>query len=168
VQRWLTTRPTKTWRSVRPFAWRLACFSKRVSAPHQPNSSSAQDIRPERWLLFLAEFTRENRGAHGRVEILDPNGESRRLVPVENRPFDGVSADVKDRECTVWLSFGLTGSDRLAHGIAQATVIRALAPAGGRGAVLEIEAADGSKAICELQPPGSYELPAAEPRPEGR
>src|ERR1700681_1593556 len=70
-----------------------------------------QEIRPEQWIPFLAEFTRENRGAHARLEIL--GGEVGYNVETENRPLDGVAADVKDGERSVWIIFGSTPDNHL-------------------------------------------------------
>ena len=82
-----------------PMHWQGKCISNVMSASHMP---SASEIQPERWILFLAEFTQEYRGAHARLEVLDPSTEVGRLAPIEDRPFEDVSADVKDRERTVW------------------------------------------------------------------
>ncbi len=126
------------------------------------------EIQSELWNTFLNEFTRANRGAQARLELIDPNTEMGRLVPTENRPFDGVSIDAKDRERTVWLSFGAGPEGHLTHSVQKASVIRTLLPSGTRGAVLEIETADGSKAVLELTLPESYALPGPESRPAGR
>src|SRR5512138_3078439 len=82
----------------------------RSSAPlcsmsaHSPADRSAPlEIQPDRWNAFLSEFTRANRGAHARLQVLDPNTEMGRLVPIENWLFDGVSIDLKDRERTIML-----------------------------------------------------------------
>jgi hypothetical protein len=56
------------------------------------------EIEPDRWIPFLAEFTRENRGAHARLEVLAVDQGYQ--VETENRPFDGVSADAKDVSTT--------------------------------------------------------------------
>ena len=140
-----------------------------MSAPQTPSGrSNALEIPRDRWIAFLAEFTRENRGAHARLEVLDPNTEMGHLVPTEDCPFDGVSVDLRDREDTVWLAFGATPENHLTHSIHKTSAIRALPPGGGRGAVLEIESADGSKMVLELTMPETYALPEAESRPRGR
>ena len=36
------------------------------------NQRNAEEIHPDRWIPFLAQFTKENRGAHARLEIIGP------------------------------------------------------------------------------------------------
>jgi len=123
----------------------------------RPQGRRSEEIAQSRWVEYLAQFTRENRGAHARLEVM---GEGvGRQVETENQPFEGADADVKDRERTVWLHFGSGTADHLAHGIHEARAIRALAPQGGMGAVLEIEAEDGTKTLLELTPAESFALP---------
>jgi hypothetical protein len=123
-----------------------------------PNRKT-QDIAPDRWTPFLAEFTRENRGAHARLTVIGVNTDVGAPVEAENRPFDGVSADLKDGEHTVWISFGSGAKDHATHGVPRATAIRTLAAVEGGGTVLEVESADGTKTLLELASEG-YELPA--------
>jgi len=67
-------------------------------------TNNLEEIGIDQWTPFLATFTRENRSAHARVEVF--GGEVGYQVETENRPFDGISADVKDNEHIVWMSFG--------------------------------------------------------------
>jgi Family of unknown function (DUF5335) len=106
-------------------------------------------------------FTKENRGAHARLDVVGAGTDVGYQVETEDRPFDGISADIKDRERTVWITFGDTASDHITHGIHNATVIRALAETEETGPVLEVEAGDGTKTILELSKPEAYELPPA-------
>ena len=116
-----------------------------------------KQIEPDQWIKFLANFTRDYRGAHGRLEVL--GGEVRYAVETENKPFDGVSADLKDGERSVWIIFGATPADHLSHSINGATVIRVIPPSNVSGPVLEVEAKDGSKTVLELSRPEAYALP---------
>jgi len=50
----------------------------------------------DQWILFCVEFTRQNRGAHAVLEVL--GGEVGYQVDSEDRPFDGISIDVRDDE----------------------------------------------------------------------
>ena len=126
------------------------------------NQQNTREIPFDGWIPFLAEFTLENRGAHARMEIVCADDELGYEIPVENRPFDGVAADTKDNERNVWIAFGSTAEDHMTHGIERATALRALAAGETTGAVLEIEAADGSRTILELTNPVTYALPSAE------
>jgi hypothetical protein len=80
-------------------------------------------------------------------------------VETHNRPFDGVSADIKDGEDTVWIIFGATPEEHHAHGVDGATVIRLLAPGEHAGAVLEVETRGGTKTLLMLSRPEDYALP---------
>jgi hypothetical protein len=96
-----------------------------------------QTVLKDEWIAFLADFTRRNRGAHGRLEVL--GGDTGYQVETEDRPFNGVAADVKHGEHTIWISFGSTPSDHLAHGVHGAVAVYAL-PASKRSG--EVFAAD--------------------------
>jgi hypothetical protein len=122
-----------------------------------------QQIEPDQWNQFLSKFTRDYRGAHGRLEVVGVE-EVGYEVETENRPFDGVSADIKDRERSVWIFFGATPDDHLAHGIHSATAIRILPPSNVRGPVLEVDASDGSMTVLELSRPEDFALPPANPQ----
>jgi hypothetical protein len=128
------------------------------------NQRDTREVLVDRWIPFLAEFTRENRGAHARLEIVGADAEVGYQVETENRPFDGVSADVKAGERTVWIAFGSTAEDHMTHGIQGATVIRMLPATERMGAVLEVEAADGTRTILGLTNPDAYALPPVESR----
>lgn len=136
-------------------------MSKSSTVANLPNT---QEVPLDQWIPFLAVFTRENRGAHARLEIVGADTEVGYQVQTEGRLFDGVSADIKDRERAVWIAFGSTPADHLTHGVQSATVIRTLPPSETRGAVLEVEAADGTKTILDLTKPEEYALPPAEPQ----
>jgi hypothetical protein len=114
-----------------------------------------EEISPHQWNAVLTAITRDYRGAHARLEVIAPDIGCQ--VEAENRPFDGISADVKDRERAVWIHF--TG---LNHGIQRVTAIRMIPRSGGAGPVIEIEDQDGVKAILTLGNPEEHELPPAE------
>jgi hypothetical protein len=58
-------------------------------------------------------------------------------VQTDDRPFDGVSADTKDGECAVWVTFGSIKEDHLAHGIQNVSAIRVRPPVDESGTALE-------------------------------
>lgn len=118
---------------------------------------NTREVARNQWIQFLDDFTRRNRGAHARLQEF--GGEAGRVIETENRPLDGVSADLKDGEQTVWIIFGVTPQEHLAHAIPNATVIRMLPGAGKSGDVLEVETRDGTKTLLELSPPAEYALP---------
>ena len=121
-------------------------------------SVATREIDRGHWPAFLAEFTRENRGAHARLEVL--GADVGRLVETENRPFDGISADIKDAESAVWITFASTPGDHLAHGIQNVKAIRVREPVGESGPALEILSEDGTTTLLELSLPEAYAIPA--------
>src|SRR5436190_23798786 len=86
------------------------------------SQETAQAISAEQWVPMLAQFTRENRGARARLEVIGVD-EIGYAVETEDRPFDGVSADTKDREHAVWFAFG-PAPDHLTHGVQSVTALR--------------------------------------------
>jgi uncharacterized protein DUF5335 len=131
-------------------------------------NQNAGEIHLDRWVPFLAQFTRENRGAHARLEIVGPDNDIGYQVQTDDRPFDGVSSDIKDREREVWIAFGSAPENHLSHGIPNAVAIRVLPPSERSGAVLEVESADGTRTILDLSHPESYALPPGDQGRTGR
>src|SRR5204862_628646 len=103
-----------------------------------------EEISQDRWNVYLTTFTQENRGAHGQLEVLGDQ-DVPRVVEIENKPFDGISADVKDGEHTVWILFGTDPGDRITHGVRNAVAIRVRQPVGDSGAAIEIDSQEGTK-----------------------
>lgn len=128
------------------------------SAVHQPNT---REIREDNWIPFLAEFTQENRGAHATLEMVGGDNDTGHYVETEDRPFEGISADVKDKERTVWIAFGATAEEHMTHSVHDVAAIRMLGPTETTGPVLEIESADGGKTLLQLSDAEAYELPPA-------
>jgi hypothetical protein len=114
-------------------------------------------IGRDQWIPFLADFTRDNRGAHARLDVLGPDVGYQ--VETEDRPFDGIASDTKDGEDAVWITFGSTPDQHLTHGVHGVTVIRIRPAVGLQGAAVLIEARDGTKTLLELSRPEDYELP---------
>jgi hypothetical protein len=129
-------------------------------------TQQTREIPSDQWITFLAEFTQENRGAHARLEVVGPDAGYQ--VETEDRPFDGISADTKDGERTVWIAFGSTPENHLTHGIHNATAIRLGPKTERKGDVLAVEAQDGIRTLLELTNPLAYALPPAEPGPRKR
>src|SRR3979409_1921728 len=102
-----------------------------------PTKMTPDAIGPDQWNEFLAEFARNNRGSHARLEVF--GAEPTHVVLTEDRHFEGISADNKDAERAVWITFGSTPQDHFTHGIQMVTAIRVRPPTGTAGAALEIE-----------------------------
>ncbi len=120
-------------------------------------SIDARTIERSQWPSFLDQFTRENRGAHASLEIL--NQDLGDQFEIEDRPFQGVSADLKDNEDTVWMMFGETPEDRVSHSIRNVQAIRLIPPSSDRGAILEVEGRGEALTILHLSLPGELALP---------
>ncbi|HVW84049.1 MAG TPA: DUF5335 family protein [Bryobacteraceae bacterium] len=119
--------------------------------------ANTQQIVPERWPAFLADFTRQNRGAHATLEILHA-GDVERIV-AEDRPFEGISADVKDRERAVWITFTDTPSDHFTHGVQGVTSLWVTPTTPEAGPALEVETSDGAHTLLFFTSPLAYALP---------
>ncbi len=119
-----------------------------------------QEIPIEQWIPFLAEFTRENRGAHARLEVIGCGDEPLYQVETENRPLEGVSSDVKNHDRTVWISFSSRMGAHLTHGVHHATAVHILPATETARLVFEVESDDGTKTILELTAAGAFALEA--------
>jgi hypothetical protein len=117
-------------------------------------------IPEDQWVSFLDEFTRQNRGAHATLEVLGPGVGYQ--VETENKPFEGISSDVKDGERNVWITFGGDPENHVTHGIQNVSAIWVRLPTATSGAAMEIEAHDGTKTLLELSRPEDYALPPPE------
>ena len=117
------------------------------------------EIESGQWIPFLARFTRDYRGAHARLDILGKDAEVAYRVETEDRPFEGISADMRNHEHSVWISFGSKPGNHLTHGVHDAKAIRLLPRIGSAGPVLEVESADGTNTVLELTNPEAYALP---------
>jgi hypothetical protein len=125
----------------------------------QTPQAGTQTVAQDQWIPFLAEFTRENRGAHARLEVFGT--ESDHYV-VEDRPFEGISSDIKDGEHAVWIDLGTTVDDHLTHGVQNVTAILARFSAPPLGPALEIISQDRTRTLLQLSLPEEYALPPAE------
>ena len=133
-----------------------------MRSPATIPSAGATDtitVVPDLRIPFLSDFTRKNRGARARLEVLGPDLGYQ--VETENRPFDGIAADAKDGEDAVWITFGSTPDQHLTHGVYGVTAIRVRLASAVHGAAVLVEAQDGTKTLLELSRPEDYELPPA-------
>jgi Family of unknown function (DUF5335) len=127
-----------------------------VERKTQPSQAGTQKIAEDQWISFLAEFTRENRGGHARLEVLGTDSEH---YVIEDRPFEGISSDIKDGEHAVWIDLGAAREEHLTHGVQNVTAILARSPVPSSGPALEIISKDGTRTLLELSPVEQYALP---------
>jgi hypothetical protein len=137
--------------------WHDTCSHFREANQMGNAALRVEEISRDHWNAVLAAITRDYRGAHARLEVIGPDVGSQ--VQTDDRPFYGIAADVKDRECVIWIHF-----DGLDHGVHSTNAIRMLSRIGEAGPVIEIEDNDGVKTILTLEPPEKHELPPGEGR----
>jgi Family of unknown function (DUF5335) len=142
--------------------WQTTCTCKGMaSKTSTPTENKTELVTPEKWREFFTKITKEYRGAHAKVEVM--GGETGYNVMTEHRPFDGISADTKDGESSVWITFENTPSEpNVSHGVHHVTFVRVLSPGETTGAVVEIEANDKTRTLLSLSRPGDFELPPAQ------
>jgi len=130
-----------------------------ATSTKRTKTKRTQDIiEPGQWAAFFARFTRDYRGAHATIEVL--GNDVGYQVVTDDRPFDGVTADVKDGERSVWITFGSTPEEHLAHGVHNVRAIRMGPPPAHTAAVLEIEAQDGVRTLLTVSRPEAFALPS--------
>jgi hypothetical protein len=122
-----------------------------------PPQRKTEEVPRDHWIRFLAEFTHTYRGAHARLKVL--GGDVGYQVETEDRPFDGIAADIRGGESTVWITFGSTPANHLTRGVQRVKAIRSLSPTETAGPVLEMEAEDEIRTMLELSKSGEYALP---------
>ena len=143
----------------------MSTKARAQSTPLKPRDAAQPatlKIQPQQWNQFLDDFTRDNRGAHARLEVLGAD-DIARVVETEDQPLYGIAADTKDGENTVWIMFGATPEEHLAHSTRNVVAIWLRPPSGRAGAALEVEAQDGTKTLLELSRPEEYALPPGTP-----
>jgi hypothetical protein len=118
---------------------------------------SFEEIEQDQWNPVMATVTRTYRGAHARLEVMGP--EVGYQVETEDRPFDGIAADIKDHERIVWIYFG-----DLAHAVHRVNMVRMVPETDDAGPVIEIEDQDGAKTILTLSSAAEFALPPAKER----
>jgi hypothetical protein len=117
-----------------------------------------EEIAQDQWNPVMATVTRTYRGAHARLEVMGP--EVGYQVETEDRPFEGIAADIKDHERIVWIQF-----NDLAHAVHRVNKVRIVPQTDDAGPVIEIEDQDGGKTILTLGTVAEFALPPAK---EGR
>jgi hypothetical protein len=116
---------------------------------------SFEEIAQDQWNPVMATVTRMYAGAHARLEVMGPDVGYE--IELEDRPFEGIDADVKDGERIVWMHFG-----DMSHAVHRASVVRMVPRVGETGPVIEVEDEDGVKTILTLGNPDEYALPPGE------
>jgi len=121
-------------------------------------------IAPDQWNEFFRELTKEARGSHATLEIIANDVGDQ--IETNDRPFEGVSADVKDNERTVWISFGgfpnSAMPDHLTHGVHNVEAVRVVRGIDTSRMTLEIESQDHTKTLLLIEHPSKFALPPGE------
>jgi hypothetical protein len=123
-----------------------------------------ETIAPDKWNEFFRELTQEARGSHATLEIIANDVGDQ--IETNDRPFEGISGDVKDNERTIWISFGgfpnSAMSDHLTHGIHNVDAVRVVRRTDTARMTVEIESRDHTKTLLLLKHPGEFALPPGE------
>lgn len=110
-----------------------------------------KEIMQNEWLPFLNEFSKQHQGDIATMEIIgDDIG-----AQIEGRalPFAGVSVEKAGTEnSTISVMLGIEPTEHLEHRIYEAEHLRIASSADGIHDALEIEAADGTRTILQVQP----------------
>jgi Family of unknown function (DUF5335) len=115
---------------------------------------NTQEVPVENWNEFFAQFTRENRGSHATLEVISEDVGDQ--MEVTDTPLDGIAADTKDGECTIWITFGAGPEDHINHAVTEVEAVRLQDTASGP--ILEIESDGGVKTVLHLSPQGAFKL----------
>src|SRR5690349_16435399 len=110
-----------------------------------------KEIKREEWCHFLDDFSKVHQGERAALEV---SGEDVGAQPAAQAlPFVGISAeDAGSEKNAVEVFLGTEPEDHIEHLIRDPTHLW-LKTAGNRGGdVLEIEAADGTKTLLQLEP----------------
>jgi hypothetical protein len=113
-------------------------------------AENLKEIPRREWIRFLDEFTREHQGWQVRVEVRDPEA-GPEDVEVHDLPLQGISADDRGSEHDVSIIVGDEQNPGLTHIIPGARRVLVRRTEAGNDEGLEIEAADGSRTIVQLQ-----------------
>jgi Family of unknown function (DUF5335) len=107
------------------------------------------EIPREAWGQRLNEFTRTHEGWLVSLDILGPDLGAQHEV--DNLPLLGVSADRTNHDRTIEVSVARSAGEHLTHMIEAATRIYIERTDDGADAALQIESADGTRAILRFR-----------------
>jgi hypothetical protein len=132
--------------------WNRNCIPHREALIMSKAAPYFEAIAEDQWNPVMATVTRTYAGAHARLEVMGPDVGYE--VELEDRPFEGIAADMKDRERIVWMYFG-----DFSHAVHRASIVRMVPRLGETGPVIEIEDEDGVKTLLTLGSPDQFALP---------
>lgn len=118
-----------------------------------------REIPREEWVAFFDQFSRQHRGTAVTIEVI--SDEIGAQVEAKMLPFEGIGADLKDRENRIEIAVADLPDHRITHAV--------IAPAGvwlkqtdeGSDEALEIKAADGAITLVRLSATLSFETLSA-------
>ena len=108
---------------------------------------SAREIVRQEWVRLLDQFSRDFAGAMARLEVVGKAGAQH--VIVDHVPFAGMSADLKDGEDTIVVSFTQGADGVFDHTITDVTSV-SIDELNGRVARVEVASADGTTTVFSL------------------
>jgi hypothetical protein len=108
---------------------------------------SSREIVRQEWVHLLDQFSRDFEGSMARLEVVGKAGAQH--VIVDHMPFVGMSADLKDGEDTVVVSFTQSENAMFDHTIADVKNV-SIDELNGRVARVEIVSDDGTTTVFSL------------------
>lgn len=103
------------------------------------------DIPVDNWNRFFDTLSRLHVDEYVRIEIMRDDFGAQ--VEVTSLPFNGISADLKDGECSITVSAAAVGNGHVSHQIDHPTEVRLLRDDYGSDRALEIIGQDDSKTL---------------------
>jgi Family of unknown function (DUF5335) len=109
------------------------------------------EIPRHQWQVFFDRVSRLHAGEPVHIEVhrLDFGAQ----LQVSGRPFDGISADLKDGENSITIAVGSAVDDHVAHLITNPLQVRVLRGPGDDDVALEIRAADETATLLYFDAP---------------
>lgn len=115
-------------------------------------TTTTKEIPREEWTTFLDDFSRRHEGWLVTMEVMGTDIGAQ--IEGNGLPLDGISADLKDRECFISVALGGTPDRHITHTIGQPTALRleATQTESGVSEALQIEAPGSPTTLLRFSP----------------
>ncbi len=116
----------------------------------QSQDPAARELPRDQWVQYFDRLNQEYAGARAHVEVMGP--EIGRQVELDDRPFNGISADPKAGR--IWLDVSMEPGRHVSRDLSDVTVVRVTEQGGQAWTALEVVSGDGKKAVIRIERPG--------------
>jgi hypothetical protein len=134
---------------------RPLCCGEGNLEPDQENEEvrmETKEITRNVWRPFLDDFSRQHQGETATIHVIGEDVGAQ--YEAESLPFVGItSEDAGSEKGAIAIVLGTEPNDHIDHRISDPTHVRITSTRDRVKDTLEIEAADGTKTILQLQPP---------------